>query len=102
MSTDDDREVKRVRFAESRSQKRQGEDVEELVTKAEEQHLDADVEVPAHKTWRVEDVVTDAADAAPEQMNSLTSSNLNSDECRIETSLNFLQEVHQVMTSLPF
>ena len=37
---------------------------------AEEQHLDADVEVPAHKTWRVEDVVGDAADAAPEQMNS--------------------------------
>ena len=32
---------------------------------AEEQHLDADVEVPAHKTWRVEDVVADAADAAP-------------------------------------
>ena len=29
------------------------------------------VEVPAHKTWRVEDVVGDAADAAPEQMNIL-------------------------------
>ena len=27
-----------------------------------------------HKTWRVEDVVVDAADAAPEQMNSLASS----------------------------
>ena len=53
----DDREVKRVRFTESRGQKRQGEDVEELAAKAEEQHLDADVEVPAHKTWRVEDVV---------------------------------------------
>ena len=37
----------------------------------EEQHLDDDVEVPAHKTWRVEDVVADAADAAPEQMNTL-------------------------------
>ena len=49
----------------------QGEDVEELAAKAEEQHLDADVEVPAHKTWRVEDVVADAADAAPEQMNTL-------------------------------
>ena len=66
----DDREVKRVRFTESRGQKRQGEDVEELAAKAEEQHLDADVEVPAHKTWRVEDVVADAADAAPEQVNS--------------------------------
>ena len=53
----DDREVKRVRFTESRGQKRQGEEVEELAAKAEEQHLDADVEVPAHKTWRVEDVV---------------------------------------------
>ena len=53
----DDREVKRVRVAESRGQKRQGEDVEELAAKAEEQHLDADVEVLAHKTWRVEDVV---------------------------------------------
>ena len=60
----DDREVKRVRVAESRGQKRQGEDVQEL----------ADVEVPAQKTWRVEDVVGDAADAAPEQMNSLVSS----------------------------
>ena len=65
----DDRETKRVRFTESRGQKRQGEDVEELAAKAEEQHLDADVEVPAHKTWRVEDVVADAADAAPERMN---------------------------------
>ena len=46
-------------------------DDEELAAKAEEQHLDADVEVLAHKTWRVEDVVGDAADAAPEQMNIL-------------------------------
>ena len=45
--------------------------MEEFASKAEEQHLDADVEVPAHKTWRVEDVVGDAADAAPEQMNTL-------------------------------
>ena len=67
----DDRETKRVRFTESRGQKRQGEDVEEMVAKADEQHLDADVEVGrCHKTWRVEDVVGDAADAAPEQMNS--------------------------------
>ena len=66
----DDRETKRVRFTESRGQKRHGEDVEELAARAEEQHLDADVEVPAHKTWREEDVVGDAADAAPEQMNS--------------------------------
>ena len=67
----DDRETKRVRLTESRGLKRQGEDVAEMVAKAEEQHLDADVEVPAHKTGRVEDVVGDAEDAAPEQMNTL-------------------------------
>ena len=70
----DDREAKRVRVAESQGQKRQGEDVEELAARAEQQHLDADVEVPAHKTWMVEDVVRDAADAAPEQMNSFAQS----------------------------
>ena len=70
----DDRGAKRVRFTESRGQKIQGEDVEELAAKAEEQHLDADIEVLAHKTWRVEDVVADAADAAPKQMNSFVQS----------------------------
>ena len=70
----DDREVKRFRFTESRGEKRQSEGVEELVAKAEEQHLDADVEAPAHKTWRIEDVVADAADAAPEQVNSFVQS----------------------------
>ena len=42
--------TKRVRFTESRGQKRQGEDVEELAAKAEEQHFDDDVEVSANKT----------------------------------------------------
>ena len=65
--------MKRVRVAESRGQKRQGEDVEELAAKAEEQHLDDDVEVLAHKTWRVKDVVGAAANAAPEQLNILLS-----------------------------
>ena len=64
----DDFDSKRVRFAESRGQKRQGEDVAELAADAEEQHLDADVEVRAHKTYRVEDVAEDAAAAASEQM----------------------------------
>ena len=82
----DDREMKRVRFTESRGPKRQGEDVEELAAKAEEQHLDADVEVPAHKTWRVEDVVADAADAAPEQVNSFVQSKTEVFE-KIEESL---------------
>ena len=48
--------------------------MEELAARAEKRHLDADVEVSAHKTWRVEDVVGDAADAAPEQMNSFVQS----------------------------
>ena len=87
----DDREAKRVRFTESRGQKRQGEDVEELAAKGEEQHLDADVEVPAHKTWRVEDTsqttdAADAADAAPEQMNSFVQSKTEVFE-KIEESL---------------
>ena len=82
----DDREVTRVRFTESRGQKRRGEDVEELTAKAEEQHLDADVEVPAHKTWRVEDVVADAADAAHEQMNRFAQSKTEVFE-KIEESL---------------
>ena len=34
--------MKRVRIAENRGQKRQGEDVERLVAKADEQHLDDD------------------------------------------------------------
>ena len=63
-----DRERKRVKFAESRGQKRQGEGVEELAANAEEQHLDADVEVRADKTYRAEDVAWDAAAAAPEQL----------------------------------
>ena len=82
----DDRETKRVRFTESRGQKNQGEDVEELAAMAEEEHLDADVEVPAHKTWRVEDVAGDAADAAPEQMNSFVQSKTEVFE-KIEASL---------------
>ena len=35
-NTDDDRDAKRVRFTEGRGQKRQGEDVEQLVAKADE------------------------------------------------------------------
>ena len=58
-----------------------------MVAKADEQHLDDDVEVSrCHKTWRVEDVVGDAADAAPEQMNSLASSKREVFE-KIEESL---------------
>ena len=84
-----DREVKGVRFTESRGQKRQGEDVEELAAKAKEQHLDADVEVLAHKTWRVEDVVGDAADAASEQVNSFVQNKTEKFE-KIEESLRSL------------
>ena len=60
--------------------------MEELAARAEEQHLDADVEVPAHKTWRVKDTVGDAADAAPEQMNTFVQSKTEVSE-KIEESL---------------
>ena len=43
----DERDSKRVKFAERRRQKRQGEDVEELEENAKDQHLNADVEVCA-------------------------------------------------------
>ena len=82
----DDRETKRVRLTERRGQKWQGEDVEELAAKSEEQHLDADVEVPVHKTLRVQDVVGNAVDAAPEQMNSFAKSKTEVFE-KIEESL---------------
>ena len=83
----DDRETKRVRFTEGRGLKGQSEDAEELAARAEEQHLDADVEVgKCHKTWRVEDVVGDAADAAPEQMNSFVQSKTEVFE-KVEESL---------------
>ena len=45
-----------------------GEHVEELAADAEERHLAADVEVRAHKTYRVEDVTGGAATAASEQV----------------------------------
>ena len=59
-SVSDERYSKLVKFAKSRGQKRQGEDVEELDANAEEQHLDADVEVRAHTIYRIEDVAGDA------------------------------------------
>ena len=77
------------------ARKKQGEDVEELAAKVEEHHLDADVEVSAHKTWKVEDVVGDAAGAAPEQMNILLDATEQS-----KNSPNFKQEARQVTTFL--
>ena len=95
MKRTDDRETTRVICTESRRLKRQGEDVEGLAARAEEQHLDADVEGPAHKTWRVEDVVWDAADAAPEQMNSFVQSKTEVFE-KIEESLRPLCRVEDL------
>ena len=45
------------------------------------------VEVPAHKTWTVEDGVGDAADAAPEQMNSLQDRSVREDRRVTQTTL---------------
>ena len=96
----DDRETKRFRFTESRGQKRQGEDVEELAAKAEEQHLDADVEVLAHKTWRVEDVVGDAADAAPEQMNMLLDAREQSMNSLVQSKTELLEKNEELLRPL--
>ena len=79
----------------SRCQKRQGEDVEDLAAKAEEQHLDADVEVPAHKTWRVEDVVGDAAEAAPEQMNMLLAAREQSMNCLVQSKTEVFEKFEE-------
>ena len=67
MSTDE-RTLKRVRITEVRGERRQGGDVEGLDVGAAAQHFDADVEVRAHKTHRVEDVVGDAATSEQMQM----------------------------------
>ena len=96
----DDREVKRVRITESRGQKRQGEDVEELAAKAEEQHLDADVEVPAHKTRRAQDVVGDAADAAPEQLNILLDAREQSMNSFVQSKTEVFEEIEESLRPL--
>ena len=96
----DDREVKRVRIAESRGQKRQGEDVEELAANAEQQHHDADVEVPAHKTWMVEDVVGDAADAAPEQMNILLDAREQSMNSFVQSKTEVFEKIEESLRPL--
>ena len=57
-----------MRITEVRGERRRGGDVEGLDVGAAGQHFDADVEVRAHKTYRVEDVVGDCADATSEQM----------------------------------
>ena len=67
----DERDSKRLKFGGSRGQTRQGEDVEELEASAEEQHLDADVGVRAHKTWRVEDVAGDAPEETQQEETSM-------------------------------
>ena len=61
--------------------------MEELAAKAEEQHLDADVEVSAHKAWRAEDVVGDAADAAPEQLRAEQDRSVREDRRVTQTTL---------------
>ena len=95
-----DRETTRVRFTESRGQKRQGEDVEELAGKAEEQHLDADVEVLAQKTWRVEDFVGDASDAAREQMNTLLDAREQSKNRFVQSKTEVFEKIEESLRAL--
>ena len=65
------------------------------ISKAEEQHLDADVEVPAHKTWWVEDVVGDAADAAPEQMNILLDAREQSMNSFVQSKTEVIEKIEE-------
>ena len=74
--------------------------MEELATKAEEQHLDADVEVPAHNTWRVEDVVGDAADAAPEQMNILLDAREQSMNSFVQSKTEVFEKIEESLRPL--
>ena len=74
--------------------------MEELAAKAEEQHLDADVEVPAHKTWRVEDVVGDAADAAPEQMNILLDAREQSMNSFVQSKTEVFEKIEESLRPL--
>ena len=60
-----------------------------------EEHLDADVEVPAHKTWRVEDVVGDAADAAPEQRNILLDARVQSTNSLVHSKTEVLEKIEE-------
>ena len=74
--------------------------MEELAARAEEQHLDVDVEVPAHKTWRVEDVVGDAADAAPEQMNILLDAREQSMNSFVQSKTEVLEKIEESLRPL--
>ena len=71
-----------------------------MASKAEEQHLDADVEVPAHKTWRVEDVVGDAADAAPERMNSLLDAREQSMNSFVQSKTEVFEKIEESLRPL--
>ena len=71
-----------------------------MAAKAEEQHLDADVEVPAHKTWRVEDFVADAADAAPEQMNILLDAREQSMNSFVQSKTEVLEKIEESLRPL--
>ena len=71
-----------------------------MAAKAEEQHLDADVEVPAHKTWRVEDVVADTADAAPEQMNISLDAREQSMNSFVQSKTEVLEKIEESLRPL--
>ena len=71
-----------------------------MAAKAEEQHLDADVEVPAHKTWRVEDIVGDAADAAPEQMNILLDAREQSMNSLVQSKTEVFEKIEESLRPL--
>ena len=56
--------------------------------------------MPAHKTWRVEDVVGDAADAAPEQMNILLDAREQSMNCLVQSKTEVLEKIEESLRPL--
>ena len=94
--------VKRNVTDSHRAEARKGKvkNVVHLAAKAEEQHLDADDEVPAHKTWRVEDVVGDAADAAPEQMNILLDAREQSVNSFVQSKTEVFEKIEESLRPL--
>ena len=84
-----ERDSQRVKSAESRGQKRQGEDAQELEANAEEQHFDADVDLRASRTCREGDVRGDAAGASSEEVQTK--------ERSVNSSLSSKTEVFQMI-----
>ena len=56
--------------------------------------------MPAHRTWRVEDVVGDAADAAPEQMNTLLDAREQSMNSLVQSKTEVFEKIEESLRPL--